>query len=234
MQKKIQSLSIENKKDLYEYLGGFISLHKKQLFEENILNRTRYLTVVLEDIYQAHNASAVLRSCDCFGVQDVHIIENQNTYTINPDVALGSNKWLNLYKYNHNEQNTAECINKLKKAGYKIIATSPLNKSYTPDNLPLTAKTALIFGTELQGLTKIAMRMADDFVAIPMYGFTESFNISVSAALFLYTLVNRLRNENINWLLNEDEILDIKLQWTLQVLKKPEHIVNQYFSKNKK
>ena len=91
---------------LFEYLTGFLTEHRKSLFSQIIENRTRYLTVVLEDIYQPQNASAVLRTCDCFGIQDVHIIENKNEYRISPDVALGSSQWLNINRHNKKDLNT--------------------------------------------------------------------------------------------------------------------------------
>jgi tRNA (guanosine-2'-O-)-methyltransferase len=215
----ISELSV--KQQLLSYLQEFITPNKKNKFSELIFQRTRHLTIVLEDIYQPHNASAVLRSCDCFGIQDVHIIENTNKYQVNPDVALGSSKWLTLIKYNEKENNTADCLNKLKSEGYRIIATTPHENDFVPDTLPLERKTALVFGTELEGLSKTAIDLADGFVRIPMYGFTESFNISVSAALLISALSERLRKSDIPWQLSEEEMLDIQIAWTKNVVKKP-------------
>jgi tRNA (guanosine-2'-O-)-methyltransferase len=219
------------RKKLLEFLLTFISENKRQKFEENIRNRTRHLTIILEDIYQPHNASAVLRSCDCFGIQDVHIIENSNKYEVNPDVALGSSKWLNLVTYDREENNTLSCIRSLKEQGYKIIATTPHLDDFTPETLPLDNKVALLFGTELQGLTDEAINAADGFVRIPMVGFTESLNISVSAALLLYTLSQRLRNSAIPWQLTESEQIEIKLQWARNALKKPGILEKEFLKK---
>src|SRR5450631_2457688 len=106
---------------LYEYLAQFITENKRSKIEEIVQWRTRYLTVVLEDIYQPHNASAVLRTCECFGIQDVHIIENRNKYTVNPDVVMGSTKWMNLHKYSGKTNNTPDALNALKEQGYRIV-----------------------------------------------------------------------------------------------------------------
>ena len=215
--------AIPKKKLLLSYLQEFITPNKKNKFEELILHRTRHLTIVLEDIYQPHNASAVLRSCDCFGIQDVHIIENMNKYEVNPDVALGSSKWLNLIKYNEKENNTESCLKKLKSEGYRVIATTPHENDFIPETLPLGEKTALVFGTELAGLSQVAIDLADGFVRIPMYGFTESFNISVSAALLLFALTERMRKSDINWALTEAEkgthfaIANDTLKWCVAV-----------------
>ena len=219
-------------KELIEFLSGFISENRKKKFEEVIQYRTRHLTVVLEDIYQPHNASAVLRSCDCFGIQDVHVIENKNKYTVNPDVALGSPKWLNLYKYNKGENNTLMCINSLKEKGYKIIATTPHKDDFNISDLPIDSKTALIFGTELEGISEIAKEHADGFVKIPMFGFTESFNISVSAAVCLYELTGRMRQSNIDLSLSEEEKNEVMLSWLRNSINKPELLEQEFVKKN--
>jgi len=226
-------LTLQQKEELLAWLSGFITENKQNKIREIIRDRTRHLTIVLEDIYQPHNASAVLRTCDCFGIQDVHIIENMNKYEVNPDVALGSSKWLTLYKYNKTQQNTEACLQHLKDTGYRIVATSPHKNDYTPDTLPLEQKTALIFGTELEGLSETALKMADDYVKIPMYGFTESLNISVSAALFLHSLTERLRKSDIPWQLSGEENLDMRVQWTKNVLKKSSLVEKNFLDKIK-
>jgi len=225
---------LQLRKKLLDFLLTFISDNKLNKFKEKIQYRTRHLTIVLEDIYQPHNASAVLRSCDCFGIQDVHIIENMNKYEVNPDVALGSVKWLSLMKYNQEINNTSSSLNSLKKKGYKIVATSPHKNDFTPETLPLEQKTALVFGTEMEGLTDNAIKMADAFVRIPMYGFTESLNISVSAALLLFTLSERLRKSGIDWHLSEVEKTDIMLQWAKNVVKRSGSIESEFFRKIEK
>ncbi|NOX86266.1 MAG: RNA methyltransferase [Chlorobi bacterium] len=209
-------------KALLEYMQQFITDERKQLFEKVLEYRTRHITVVLEDIYQPHNASAVLRTCDLTGVQDVHIIENKNKYDVNPDVALGSFKWLNLIKYNETEDNTLGAFQKLKEQGYRIIATTPHKDEQTPQTIPLEGKMALVFGTELTGLSNTAIENADEYLKIPMYGFTESFNISVSAALILHILTERLRESDIRWQLSETEKTMIRLEWVKRTLRKAE------------
>jgi tRNA (guanosine-2'-O-)-methyltransferase len=215
---------------LINYFSGFVTEERKKRFEEVLKNRTRHIAIALEDIYQSHNASAVLRSCDCFGIQDVHIIENDNKYTINPDVALGSYKWLTLHKYNKEQNNTLACIKELKQRGYAIAVTSPHKDSYTIDTLPLQNKVALFFGTEMQGMSTELEKNAELFVKIPMLGFTESFNISVAAALCMHTLSNRLRKENINWQISEEEKLDILIQWYRNTIPKADILERNYMN----
>jgi tRNA (guanosine-2'-O-)-methyltransferase len=216
---------------LIDFLKNFITPERYKKFQEAIIHRTRHLTIVLEDIYQPHNASAVLRTCDCFGIQDVHIVENRNKYEVNPDVALGSAKWLNLIRYNANENNTITCLARLKESGYRLVATSPHLDDFTPDTLPLEQKTALIFGTELAGLSLVAKEMADDFIKIPMFGFTESLNISVSAAIFLQNLTSRLKASSIRWQLTPEEQTMIMTGWLRNSIKRSDGLIENFFLK---
>lgn len=205
---------------LLEKFYEHISDNKKEKFDAIVQDRTRHITVVLENIFQPHNAAAVLRSCDCFGIQDVHVIENTNEYTPNKDIDMGSSKWLNLKRYNQTEDNTAACLNLLKSKGYKIVATTPHTNDCLIDDLPLDQPVALLFGTEATGLTQTALNCADAYVKLPMYGFTESYNISVSVALALFNVTGRMRKlPNIPWQLSEKEQIEIKLAWAKQVVK---------------
>ncbi len=220
------------RQDLFEYMWQFLTEERQQRFLEIVEDRTRYVTVVLEDLYQTHNASAALRSCDCFGIQDVHVIENKWTYQLNKDVDMGSAKWVDVHKYSEKESNTVECINHLKSEGYTVVATTPHTEMNTIDKLPLDSKIALMFGTEISGLTDTALEHADAKVVIPMYGFTESFNISVSVALCLYTLATRLREENIDFRLTEKERQELLLDWTMKTVRSAEQIKNRYLVEN--
>jgi len=220
--------------DLIHYLSQFVSETRRQRFHEVLSERTRHLTVVLEDIYQAHNASAVLRSCDCFGIQDVHFIESRNKYKISTDVDMGASLWLTINRVSNKEKNnTVEYLNNLKKQGYTIVATTPHEKDITLDKLDVTNKIALVFGTEIDGITDDVRACADKFVKIPMYGFTESFNISVSAALSMYELSTKLRKSNVKYHLSEKEKEELLLQWMKTSIKRCDLIINDYLEKKK-
>lgn len=216
---------MEKEKWLLNRFYQHISDNKREKFESIILDRTRHVTVVLENLFQPHNAAAVLRSCDCFGVQDVHVIENSNKYKPNKDIDMGSSKWLNIHKYNEKEENTVDCLNQLKAKGYQIVATTPHTNDCLIDELPLDKPVALLFGTELNGLTEKALDHSDAFVKLPMYGFTESYNISVSVALALFNLTERMRKtEGINWQLSEAEKIEIRLNWIKKVVKRSKKV----------
>jgi len=217
--------------DLVDHMSDFITEKRLALFKQVIADRTRYITVLLEDIYQSQNASAVLRSCDCTGVQDVHIVEEQNEYEINREVALGSNQWLSLHYYKEGSDNIYRGIEALKRKGYRIVATSPHKEGSTPETFNLKkGKTALLFGTELNGLSKRAMELADEYIQIPMVGFTESYNISVSAALTLYTLRKRLELSSLDWKIGEDEQTELLLEWLRSTIKLSEKIEKKFIN----
>jgi tRNA (guanosine-2'-O-)-methyltransferase len=216
------------KKELIDYLTTFISDTRKKRFEEVLSIRTDHLRIVLENVYQDHNASAVLRSCESFGVQQIHFIENRNHLRISDDVSMGSHKWLNIQRHNETENNTVATIKHLKSLGYRVVATTPHTNDCTIDVLPIDKKLALVFGTELEGVSQDALDMADEFVKIPMYGFTESFNVSVCAALCLYELTTRIRKHVPDYLLNEQEKLDTYFNWLKNSVDKSEALIKNY------
>jgi tRNA (guanosine-2'-O-)-methyltransferase len=202
------------------HLANFVSPEKLARFDEALRERTRHLTIVLEDVYQRQNASAVLRNCDCFGIQDVHIIENELPFLVNPDIARGAAQWLTLHHYYEQKSNTAACLQSLRERGYRIVATSPSAESIAPAEFDVTTKTALLFGTEQRGLSKLALEQADAFVTIPMHGLTRSFNLSVAVALCLYELMRKLRQSDVAWQLTADECAELRATWIRFVLKK--------------
>lgn len=195
-----------------------ITPNKKEMFDRIAADRTKHLTVVMENIYQEHNASAVLRSCDCFGLQELHVIEKDNTYKIQRDIALGAGRWVDMYSYDDSENVTKDCLNHLKSRGFKIVATTPHTDSQTIYDLDLSQPIALVFGTERRGISEEVIEMADEFVKIPMYGFTESFNISVSVAIVLNTLRQRLEQSDLNWKLTNEEQTLLKINWCSKIL----------------
>src|SRR5699024_153144 len=189
-------MKINDKKGLIKYLKEFVTTERFETINRVLSKRTRYLTVVLEDLYQPHNASAVLRSCDGFGIQDVHISENRSEFRPTKRVTIGSDRWIAQHNYQaEGQKNTQRCYRKLKTQGLKLLATTPQEKERGLNQMTLDKKTALIFGAELNGLTDYAFEEADGYAQIRMQGFSESFNISVSAALCLYDLSTRMRNE---------------------------------------
>jgi tRNA (guanosine-2'-O-)-methyltransferase len=220
-----------NKKEILAELQEFLSPERIQRFEGVLANRTKHFTVAVENIFQSHNASAVMRSCDCFGIQDLHVIANHNQYELSKDVAMGAEKWVDMHSYYEKENNTQDCIDKLKSQGFQIVATSPHTNDVLLPDFDITKKSAFFFGTEISGLSDIVLDQADAFVRIPMYGFTESYNISVSAALVLHDVVNRLKNSDVNWQLTEEDLMDKRIDWAVKSLKSGPQVLAQLVKK---
>ena len=215
-------------REFSNFLGEYVSEHKRELIEQVLERRTRFLAVVLEDIYQPHNASAVVRSCDCYGVQDLFVIEGRNEYKVNPYVVRGSSKWVDIHKFSENIDNSATCIDDLRARGYKLVGTSPGKGAISLPEFDLTQKTALFFGTEETGLKDETLSKMDEVIHIPMQGFTESFNISVSAAICLYDLTNKMHTSDLDWQLNEEEKEEIRLEWYKKVVRSSESLEKEF------
>lgn len=216
-------------KEQVEYLSEFVTDYKNDLFRRLIAERTSYVTMVLEDFYQQHNCSAVLRSCDCFGIQNVHIIENMNTFTDNSEISMGASDWLTIHRHRKRENNTIETIDILKSQGYRIIATTPHEQDTFIDQIDLhNGKMAFCMGTELTGLSDDVLTRADEFVKVPMYGFTESYNVSVCAALLMYSVVQRLRQTEIDWHLSDEERDQVLFAWYKRSIKASAQILKRF------
>ncbi|MGY6521185.1 MAG: TrmH family RNA methyltransferase [Mongoliitalea sp.] len=211
-----------NPKSFFEYLSNYVTPHKRQLIEQVLAQRTRYFTVVLEDIYKPHNASAVLRTADCFGIQDIHIIEKEHSYEVNPYVVRGAAQWVDIHKYS-DERKTAvsDCFHHLREQGYQIIATSPDPGSISIHELDVSQKIALVFGNEHAGISDEVKSSADQLVHIPMMGFTESFNISVAASIFLFDLIRKVQEtaQVKDFFISEEEKQLLRENWYRGIVK---------------
>ncbi|MEM8846138.1 MAG: RNA methyltransferase [Bacteroidota bacterium] len=210
--------------DLLTYLEGFLTEGRKQRFLDVLAQRTRFLTVAIEDVYQLHNTSAVIRSCDAFGIQDVHVVEDRFGKRLDKNIAMGAEQWVDVHRYD----TTSNCIDFLKENGYQIIGTTPHIDSNYLAEFRVDSKTALFFGTEKEGLSEEVIQKADGFLKIPMVGFSESLNISVSAAIIIQELSQQLRNSKMPWKLSPIEILEKRLDWTKKSIKDVEGIISRY------
>ena len=218
------------KKKLINYFNEFISEDRKKLLRKKLSNRTKHVTIVLEDVYQSRNISACIRSADCFGVQDIHVIENRNQYEHDSEVSLGSEKWITLNRYNSEKNNTRNAIEILKRKDYQIIATTP-HTDHTIEDIDTNRKTALLFGSENDGLSDEAIKLSDMQIKIPTIGFAESLNISVSVAVFLHFITSKIKYKKI-WKMNQEEYEEVLLQWLRNSIKSADKIEELFYKKN--
>ncbi len=215
---------------LYELLSEHLTDRKKILFDEIVRNRTRYITLVMEDLYQAQNTSAIQRSAESWGIQDIHVIENAHTFAHHRRIARGAYDWLTMHRYNKTQNNTEDCFEALRAKGYQIAVTALHAETISLYDLDLSRKTAVVMGTELTGASQVAMEKADVYIKIPTYGFTESLNVSAASSVIMSYLVERMRREDRPWRLTEEEQLDLKIQWAKNSIYWSKYIVEMYES----
>jgi tRNA (guanosine-2'-O-)-methyltransferase len=212
---------------LLEYLERFLTDSRKKRFLTVLENRTNHFTIAMEDIFQLHNTSAVMRSCEVFGIQELNVVEQKFGKRIDTEIAMGAQKWVDINRFNSMQN----CIDSLREKGYQIIATTPHNDSCMLHEFDITKRSALFFGTERDGLSQEVIDQADGYLKIPMVGFTESLNISVSAAIIIQDITNRLRQSTIDWHLTPEEILEKRLDWARNSIKDIKRIEERYYLK---
>ena len=212
---------------LLNYLETYLTENRRTRFENVLKQRTKHFTVATEDVYQLHNTSAVIRSCDVFGIQEVNIVEEVNSKRIDRELAMGGQTRVDLTRYNP----TNACIKDLKANGYKIVATTPHIAGCDLIDFDITKRSCFFFGRETEGLSQHVIDEADTYLKIPMVGFTESLNISVSAAIILQHVTAQLRKSAIKWQLTEEELIEKRFDWIKKTIKDYDAIVDRYKSK---
>lgn len=210
--------------ELKDFLASFLMPQRLARIRDVLSKRTNHITVVLEDIYDPHNASAVLRSCDAMGIQTVHIIQKRHTFQVKEGVSMGTGRWLDLRMH----KETSECFDELRKNGYSIASASPpLPGTVLLPDFQSPGKTAIVLGSEKDGLSPFARENSDCLITIPMFGFAESFNLSVSGAILLYAL--RSRDGVPGLTTAESEALE--LEWIRKSLRNAEELEKAYHAK---
>jgi len=214
---------MENSIEFKDYLYQFLTDERIEQFEKVLAHRTKHFVVAVENIYQPHNANAVIRSCDCFGVQDCHVIEGINKFSTSKGVSKGAIKWVNI----HRHKETKKAIKELRNQGYQIVATTPHTNDCNLEDFDFTKKSVFFFGAEKKGLSQEVLNEADVYLKIPMVGHTESLNISVSAAIILQHVTQKLKASEIDWKLTEKEKNEVRLKWAkISTKRLPMHIKN--------
>lgn len=219
---------MKNEQILLSYLENFITEERKKRFSEILEYRTNHFTVAVEDVFQMHNTSAVIRSCEVFGVQQAHLIEQRFGKRLDAKIAMGAQKWVDTFRYD----NTQECMDTLREKGYQIVATTPHKDAYFLSDFDISKKSAFFFGTEKDGLSDLVLNQADTFLKIPMVGFTESLNISVCAAIILQQLTENLRKSDVSWQLTEEEKMAIRIDWTKKSIRSVDDVMKRFYEIN--
>lgn len=217
-----------DKKAAYLYLCQFITEQRRNLIESRVAERTRHVTLVLQDVFHPHNVNAVLRTSDCLGLADLHVIEGRYTYKPSENISRGASKWVNVIRH----PGEASCIRTLHEMGYTVYAASPHHDAVSPVNVDLSKPVALVFGSEKLGLSSYMLEHSDGLITLPMVGFTESLNVSVAAALCAYETTRRLRSEGHDWKLSDAESDALKLDWVMRSARSSEALLQKFINEN--
>lgn len=207
-------------------LAEFMTAERYGVLRGGVAMRTRYMTVLAENMYHGQNAAALIRHCDAFGVQEMHTVETLCRFEPNPVIARGSERWVDV----HRHASTAEAVAELRRRGYRIVATTPHREDATPETFDVTkGPFALVFGTEHAGISNEAIAAADEFLRIPMCGLVESLNVSASAAILIYQLSERVRRTVDGWRMTEAEQAELMERWMRRSVKDADAILQRRF-----
>ncbi len=197
---------------------------RREVLRRTAARRTRYMTLLTENMFHPQNASALVRHAEAFGIQDIHTVETLCRFDPSVNIVRGTDKWIDIYRH----ESTAEALESLRADGYRIVATTPHRRSSTPETFDVGAgRFVLVFGTEHAGISDEVIKAADEFLSIPMCGMVESLNVSASAAILTYMLSERMRLTVDRWQLDEEQQLHLLLRWTLQSVRDAESILRR-------
>ena len=207
-----------------DYLTKFITEERQEVLRRTLAQRTHYMRIMTENMFHPQNASAIMRHCEAFGVQQIHTVEDRCKFDPSVNIVRGTQKWVDV----EHHDNTKEALAALKAEGYRIVATTPHRCSSTPETFDVTkGKFALVFGTEHAGISDEVIEAADEFLMIPMCGMVESLNVSASAAILIYMLSERIRQQTDNWQLSQAESLKLLTRWTMSSVRDYERILRR-------
>ena len=209
-----------------DYMSGFLTGERIQTLRRTLAMRTRYMTILTENTFHPQNASALVRHCESFGVQDLHTVETMCRFDPSVNIVRGTDKWIDIIRHD----STEEAIASLKASGYRIVATTPHRESCTPETFDVEkGRFCLVFGTEHAGVSPQIISAADEFLRIPMCGMVESLNVSASAAILIYMLSQRMRLSDVAWRLSEAECSEVMFRWVMSSVRDARRILDRRF-----
>lgn len=208
------------------YLAGFMMPERMETLRSTVGMRTRYMTLLAENTFHPHNASALVRHCEAFGVQAMHTVETLCEFNPSSNIVRGTDKWVDIVRH----ESTAEALAALRGSGYRIVATTPHRESCTPETFDVAhGPFALVFGTEHAGISDEVIAGADEFLRIPMCGMVESLNVSASAAILVYMLSERMRREVPDWQMSPLEQAATLYRWARECVRDDENVLKRKF-----
>lgn len=219
---------MEDLKQTFDYIKQFLTDERLEKIEHFAPESSDFVLPVLEDVYQFRNAAAIVRSVESCGFHKVVALQEENNFEPNLRVTKGADTWVEVEKLPRN----IASLQKIKDRGYKIVAVSLENNAKMLPEYEITEPIALVFGTEMEGVTQEILDFADETLAIPMYGFTRSFNVSVAASICMYELKQKLMKSSIDYKLDEYKLMKMKIRWAVNSIKSGKQILEKYYKQN--
>ena len=210
--------------ETFDYLKQFLTDERLSKIEHFSQESSDFVLPVMEDVYQFRNAAAIVRSVEACGFHHVVALEEENVFNPNLKVTKGAETWVKVEKM----PNNLDSLKEIKNRGYKILAVSPENNATMLPDYEVKEPIALVFGTELEGVSDEILDFADETLAIPMFGFTKSFNVSVAAAICMYELKQKLMKSGIDYQLSDQKLLELKIRWAKNSIKSSEQILERF------
>ena len=212
--------------ETFDYLKQFLTDERLSKIEHFSQESSDFVLPVMEDVYQFRNAAAIVRSVEACGFHHVVALEEENVFNPNLKVTKGAETWVKVEKMSNN----LDSLKEIKNRGYKILAVSPENNATMLPDYKVKEPIALVFGTELEGVSDEILDFADETLAIPMFGFTKSFNVSVAAAICMYELKQKLMKSGIDYKLSEEKLLEMKIRWTVNSIRSGEELLERFLN----
>ena len=213
--------------ETFDYLKQFLTDERLRKIEHFSQESSDFVLPVMEDVYQFRNAAAIVRSVEACGFHHVVALEEENVFNPNLKVTKGAETWVKVEKM----PNNLDSLKEIKNRGYKILAVSPENNATMLPDYEVKEPIALVFGTELEGVSDEILEFADETLAIPMFGFTKSFNVSVAAAICMYELKQKLMKSGIDYKLSEEKLLEMKIRWTVNSIRSGEELLERFLNR---
>ena len=217
-----------NNQKIFQHLQQFLTDERLEKINHFAPESSDFVLPVIEDVFQFRNAAAIVRSVEACGFHKIIAMESEHEFNPNLRVTKGAETWVEVEKLPHN----LDSLREIKNRGYKILAVSPENNATMLSDYDLKEPVALVFGTEAAGVSEEILDFADETLAIPMYGFTQSFNVSVAAAICVYELKQKLLRSNLDYKLSEEKLWEMKVRWAMNSIKSGEQILANYLSEN--
>ena len=210
--------------ETFDFLKQFLTDERLSKIEHFSKESSDFVLPVMEDVYQFRNAAAIVRSVEACAFHHVVALEEENVFNPNLKVTKGAETWVQVEKM----PNNLDSLKEIKNRGYKILAVSPEKNATMLPDYEIKEPIALVFGPELEGVSDEVLDFADETLAIPMYGFTKSFNVSVAAAICMYELKQKLMKSGIDYKLSEEKLLEMKIRWTVNSIRSGEELLERF------